>query len=99
MRQRIQVWIILMATFLTIASLTALSSPTAPPNPDAICAKCHQQIYESYEQTPMARASGVASSGLIPGDFTHAESGIRYRLFLQDGRAWLSYQRSSAAPE
>jgi hypothetical protein len=46
----------------------------------------------------MARASGVAVDGLIPGDFIHATSGVHYRLFLQDGRAWLSYHRGSATP-
>ena len=47
----------------------------------------------------MARASGPAADGLIPGDFTHRDSGVHYRLFLQDGRAWLSYQRPNAPPE
>ena len=41
----------------------------------------------------MARASGPATDGLLPGEFTHAASGVHYRLFLRDGRAWLSYDR------
>ncbi len=44
----------------------------------------------------MARASGLAADGLLPGEFTHAASGVHYRLFLRDGRAWLSYDRSNA---
>ena len=49
-------------------------------------------------RTPMARASGVATDGLLPGEFTHAASGVHYRLFLRDGRAWLSYDRPNAPP-
>jgi len=64
-----------------------------PVNPDAACAGCHKQIYDSYQQTPMARASGNAVDGLLPGEFTHAKSGVHYRLFLRDGRAWLSYEQ------
>jgi predicted CXXCH cytochrome family protein len=47
----------------------------------------------------MARASGAATDGLLPGEFTHPASGIHYRLFLRDGRAWLSYERPDATPE
>ncbi|TCK73951.1 tetratricopeptide repeat protein [Acidipila rosea] len=60
---------------------------------DQSCAKCHQQIYDSYEHTPMARASGPAVEGLIPGEFTHAASGVHYRIFEKDDKAWLSYDR------
>jgi predicted CXXCH cytochrome family protein len=62
-------------------------------NPDKVCAGCHQKIYDSYQAAPMARASGAAADGLLPGEFTHAASGVHYRLFLRDGRAWLSYDR------
>jgi predicted CXXCH cytochrome family protein len=96
---------IVLALFLAIvlAAVFGGRSFAAPAaenkdNLDAACAKCHQQIYDSYERTPMARASGAAVDGLIPGDFTHAASGIHYRLFLRDGRAWLSYQRASPDP-
>jgi hypothetical protein len=72
---------------------TALS-----PNPDAICMKCHREIYEKYERTPMARGSGYAVDGLLQGGFLHAASGIRYDVFLRGGKAWMSYNRD-AAPE
>ena len=42
----------------------------------------------------MARGSGAATDGLIEGGFTHAASGIRYRLFLRDGQAWMRYDRT-----
>jgi predicted CXXCH cytochrome family protein len=73
---------------LFLAALTATAE-----NPDTACARCHQKIYDSYQSTPMARASGNATDGLLPGEFTHAASGVHYRLFLRDGRAWLSYDR------
>jgi predicted CXXCH cytochrome family protein len=77
--------------FLVLAALTAVAE-----NPDAACAHCHQKIYDSYQATPMARASGSATDGLLPGEFTHRRSGVHYRLFLRDGRAWLSYDRPNA---
>lgn len=75
------------------------ASATAPPSSaDAQCARCHRAIYHSYEKTPMAKASGSAVDGLIPGEFTHSASGVHYRLFLRDGQAWLDYDRPRAAP-
>ena len=76
--------------FLLVAALTASAE-----NPDRVCAACHQKIYDSYQATPMARASGAAADGLLPGEFTHAASGVHYQLFLRDGRALLSYDRPS----
>jgi predicted CXXCH cytochrome family protein len=62
-------------------------------NPDAVCSGCHSEIYEKYERTPMARGSGAAVDGLLTGGFQHAPSGIRYSVFLRNGKAWLSYDR------
>jgi Flp pilus assembly protein TadD len=45
----------------------------------------------------MARASGTAMDGLIEGSFTHAASGVHYRIFERDGTAWLSYARPETA--
>jgi predicted CXXCH cytochrome family protein len=63
------------------------------PDPDAVCADCHKQIYESYKKTPMARGSGAAENDLLQGSFFHAASGIHYKVYLRDGRAWMSYDR------
>ncbi|HEX5236581.1 MAG TPA: tetratricopeptide repeat protein [Silvibacterium sp.] len=41
----------------------------------------------------MARGSGNAAEAVIPGSFTHSNSGIRYSVFLRDGKAWMSYGR------
>jgi hypothetical protein len=90
------------ALTLTALCLTGILAPShlpaiqaaATPNPDAICARCHQSIYTSYERTNMAQGSGAAVSGILQGGFTHAPSGIDYKVFLRDGKAWMSYARS-----
>jgi predicted CXXCH cytochrome family protein len=79
--------------------LSGVSPSLAALDPDQACARCHQKIFDSYKKTPMAQASGLAVDGLLPGEFTHAASGVRYRLFLRDGRAWLSYERPNAPPQ
>jgi predicted CXXCH cytochrome family protein len=93
-------WIAVMAATLV---LFAQREPTksveaaTTDSPDAACARCHRAIYESYEKTPMARASGPAMQGLTLGGFTHEPSGVRYQIFTRDGAAWLSYARPAAA--
>ena len=57
------------------------------------CASCHQEIYQSYKKTVMARASGPAGDGLVTGDFSDSISGVRYHVYRQDGRVWMSYER------
>jgi predicted CXXCH cytochrome family protein len=60
---------------------------------DEACASCHAGIYRSYRKTPMAHASGPAAENFIPADFTHAKSDIHYRIYKEDGRVWLSFDR------
>ncbi|HEY3988348.1 MAG TPA: multiheme c-type cytochrome [Acidobacteriaceae bacterium] len=79
--------------------MAASPAPSASSSPDAMCAGCHRAIYERYEATPMARASGAAMDGLMEGNFTHAASGVHYRIFARDGAAWLSYVRQATAPD
>ena len=57
------------------------------------CARCHSAIYESYQKTSMAHASGPALDALTPAEFTHKESGIHYRIYGENGRAWLRFDR------
>jgi len=58
-----------------------------------VCARCHASIYRSYASTPMARASGLAKNNFIPADFVHSNSGIHYRIYKEDDRVWLSFER------
>ncbi len=76
--------------------LLAWSKGRAQASPDAVCAGCHRTIYDNYEQTPMARGSGPAGPALLPGEFSHAASGIRYALQREaGGRAVLRYTRAA----
>ncbi len=78
----------------------ASSSSSAQPESigDQVCVKCHSSIYDSYQKTPMAHASGVAMENLIPADFTHSQSGVHYHIYGDAGRAWLSLDRDGNNP-
>ena len=94
----VSVPMLLWSTFLPprIATVKAgVSEAGSAPlqNPDAQCAHCHAAIYASYERTKMARASGAAMTGLIPGEFYQASADITYRIFARDGHAWMSFSR------
>ena len=40
----------------------------------------------------MARSSGPALQGFVPGAFDDKVSGVRYRVYERDGRVWMSYE-------
>ena len=43
----------------------------------------------------MARASGAANPTNVPAaEFFHAPSRVRYRLYSENGAAWLSFERA-----
>jgi hypothetical protein len=81
--------------FLTVVVAVQASSQTSA-NPEAgseACSTCHSQIYSSYRKTVMANASGLAGDGLITGEFKHKKSGVFYRVYQQNDRVWISYER------
>jgi tetratricopeptide (TPR) repeat protein len=41
----------------------------------------------------MARASGPATQDFKPGEFQHEASGVRYRVYEENGEAWLGFDR------
>ncbi|HVO62933.1 MAG TPA: tetratricopeptide repeat protein [Terriglobales bacterium] len=41
----------------------------------------------------MAHASGRAIDNVIPADFTHAPSGVHYRIYQENQRVWLDFDR------
>jgi predicted CXXCH cytochrome family protein len=57
------------------------------------CATCHADIYASYVKTAMAQASGPATENLIAGELEHSPSGVHYRVYAENGAAWLSFER------
>jgi predicted CXXCH cytochrome family protein len=68
------------------------SAPATAPGNEA-CAKCHSDLSASYSQTAMARASGPAIEQLTPADFTHAASGVHYRVYAENNAAMLAFDR------
>jgi Tfp pilus assembly protein PilF len=79
------------------AAVSQAKQQVVATSPDAACAACHRTIYEHYEATPMAGASGSAMEGLMEGNFLHAASGVQYHIFKRGGAGWLSYARPAAA--
>jgi hypothetical protein len=57
------------------------------------CANCHRAIFDAYARTAMARASGPATQDFKPGEFQHEASGVRYRVYEENGEAWLGFDR------
>jgi tetratricopeptide (TPR) repeat protein len=93
--------VVVLCLVLTFAG--ALLRPTTraaarPNNPDAVCAACHQEIFDRYERTPKARGSGPALDAFQPGSMHHAPSNIDYRVFSRDGAAWINFSRPGSAP-
>ena len=81
---------------LLVLSLCAVDSPKPDANGyvgNEACAKCHAAIYESYSRTAMAHASGPASETPMTGDFLHKKSGMQYRIYNENGKVWLSFER------
>jgi tetratricopeptide (TPR) repeat protein len=88
-----------MAFASAAGAQAARGASAQPDDPDAVCAVCHQEIFDAWKRTPMAQASGPAVEGFIPADFTHAASGVHYRMIFEDGQVWLTYERPGAAPD
>ena len=96
-------WVPLFAFVLAICSLlggrcSGAAIPTdnkedASDVGNEACARCHASIYESYGQTAMAHASGPATENLIAGEFLHKKSGVQYRIYKEDAKVWLSFER------
>lgn len=45
------------------------------------CAGCHTDIFRTYQQTGMARSSGVVAQIDDEGEFAHKPSGVRFRMY------------------
>jgi tetratricopeptide (TPR) repeat protein len=90
------VLLVVLGTALAAAAQTkaapSVQASTAPAGSE-VCTSCHADVYRRYSQTAMARASGPAAEGLIAGEFEQAKTGTHYRIYSQDGRVWLSFDR------
>lgn len=85
---------LLLTAILAVKMSSQTKSASIEPGNEA-CETCHSEIYKSYRKTVMASASGLASDGIITGEFTHQKSGVRYRVYKQDERSQMSYERES----
>jgi len=92
--------VILWGMFIAVIAVSAQAPQRDSVRPDAsgyvgnqACAACHAAIYDSYSKSSMAHASGPALENLTPADFTHRKSGVHYRIYAEDGKVWLSFER------
>jgi Flp pilus assembly protein TadD len=84
--------------WVSITSLAQTSARAASANSNGYvgnqaCAGCHSSVFNSYAKTSMAHASGPATENLIPADFGHKKSGVHFRIYADDGKVWLSFER------
>jgi Flp pilus assembly protein TadD len=83
----------------SISLMMVLQSAALQPTPvreaDAKCAPCHATIYQSYLNTPMANASGLAMDKLRPGTYLHPRSNTEYNIAARDGGVELAYRSLS----
>jgi predicted CXXCH cytochrome family protein len=89
---RFRLTVVLLA-FAVSGSYAAAASPDPTYVGNQACARCHAAIFESFGKTAMAHASGPASESLIAGEFVHKKSGITYRIYQENGKVWLSFDR------
>ena len=57
------------------------------------CVKCHAAISESFGGAAHAHASGPASENLVSGEFSHQKSQVKYRVYSESGKVWMSFER------
>jgi len=84
------------ALLLILAAATA-SAETG----SAACAACHPAIYKSYMRTPMAMSSGLVGVGGFQekferGEFSHALSGVSYRVYRDGNQPLFSFDFSAS---
>ncbi|HZD31377.1 MAG TPA: hypothetical protein VE779_06925, partial [Candidatus Angelobacter sp.] len=88
---------------LLAASAAAYDDPrqaaTAKPDANgyvgnAACASCHASIYTSFVGTAHAHASGPAADNLVTGEFSHQKSQVKYRVYSESGKVWMSFERA-----
>jgi Cytochrome c554 and c-prime len=92
---RFSLFLLLIGTLFSPLLASTAAVPVS--ETDAVCAKCHREIFRTYLNTPMANASGLATERLVPGTFVHSPSGIEYRVVTEGNAAWLSYRKLSDA--
>lgn len=90
--------LLVVVCFLAIRAHSPAQVPQQPlpansPPDNQACARCHGEIGKSYASTVMATASGPAAGGVTTGQFEHKPSEVQYRVYEQDGKVWMSFER------
>jgi len=86
------IYLALLVPLSDSVSIRAQQSASPVRVTDAVCAHCHQELFQNYLATPMANASGAAMDKFQAGAFTHKSSGVTYKIFARDKQAMLSFQ-------
>lgn len=86
---------------LLLLALGACALATAETG-SAACAACHSNIYKSYIGTRMAQSSGRIAEGSFQekfdrSEFSHALSGVRYRVYRGENNILFDFDLSDAA--
>ena len=91
---------LILAGRMTVSAASAKTGVSVGhASPDAVCAGCHREIYTRYEQTTMARGSGLARDGLLEGQFNHARSGVTYNVAAKADKALMIYDRPATTSQ
>ena len=87
-----------------LGALPAVADDTnspAQPKPDAngyvgnqACTSCHAAISQSFYAAAHAHASGPATDNLVAGEFSHPKSQVKYRVYSESGKVWMSFERT-----
>ncbi len=85
--------ILFLAAIVLRVAAQQPATTTSAREADAVCARCHQQLYDHYMKTVMANASGPAVEHVTPATFRHKASAVEYRVSLESGKVWLQYDR------
>ena len=85
--------ILFLAAMVMRVAAQQPAAATSAREADAVCARCHQHLYDSYMKTVMANASGPAVEHVTPAAFRHKASAVDYRVSLENGKVWLQYDR------
>src|SRR5580765_5977798 len=74
------------------ALLVGMCFPSRAETGSKVCARCHAEIYASYQTTGMARSSGTADAIERDGKFSHAGSGVQYEVYRQAGANYFGFE-------
>ena len=85
--------ILFLAAIVTRVAAQRPVTATSAREADAVCARCHQHVYDTYMNTVMANASGRALEFAAPAAFRHRPSAVEYRVSVENGKVWLHYDR------